>query len=98
MRDFINKLEERGDLLVVDREIDPAHELAAVTQLAQKKWAKPVMFTNVKGTRFPVVSNVYSTRDRIAEVIGIDAKDFCTQWSRLASLGVRDERAAETCR
>lgn len=90
MRDFIKKLEERGDLLVVDREIDPAHELAAVTQLAQKKWAKPVMFTNVKGTRFPVVSNVYSTRDRIAEVIGIDAKDFCTQWSRLASLGTSE--------
>ncbi|WP_252869901.1 UbiD family decarboxylase [Brucella pituitosa] len=75
---------------MVDREIDPAHELAAVTQLAQKKWAKPVMFTNVKGTRFPVVSNVYSTRDRIAEVIGIDAKDFCTQWSRLASLGTSE--------
>lgn len=90
MRDFIKKLEERGDLLVVDREIDPAHELAAVTQLAQKKWAKPVMFTNVKGTRFPVVSNVYSTRERIAEVIGIDAKDFCTQWSRLASLGTAE--------
>ncbi len=48
------------------------------------------MFTNVKGTRFPVVSNVYSTRDRIAEVIGIDAKDFCTQWSRLASLGTSE--------
>ncbi len=41
MRDFINKLEERGDLLVVDREIDPAHELAAVTQLAQKNGRSP---------------------------------------------------------
>ncbi len=87
MRNFVRQLEARGDLLVVDREIDPAHELAAVTQLAQKKWAKPVMFTNVKGTRFPVVTNVYSTRERLGEVIGIDAGDFCTQWSRLASLG-----------
>ena len=75
MRDFIKKLEMRGDLLVVDREIDPAHELAAVTHLAQKKWAKPVLFTNVKGTRFPVVTNVYSTRERLGEVIGIDAHD-----------------------
>lgn len=31
MRDVVRKLEERGHLLVVDREIDPAHELAAVT-------------------------------------------------------------------
>ncbi|GLU27550.1 MULTISPECIES: UbiD family decarboxylase [Brucella/Ochrobactrum group] len=90
MRDFISLLKERGELLVVDREIDPAHELAAVTQLAQKKWEKPVMFTNVKGTRFPVVSNIYSTRERIAEVIGIDAGDFCRQWSRLASLGASE--------
>lgn len=90
MREFVRKLEARGDLLVVDREIDPAHELAAVTQLAQKKWARPVMFTNVKGTRFPVVSNVYSTRERLGEVIGIDAADFCRQWSRLSSLGAAD--------
>jgi UbiD family decarboxylase len=87
MREFVRNLEARGDLLVVDREIDPAHELAAVTQLAQKKWAKPVLFTNVKGTRFPVVSNVYSTRERLGEVIGIDPNDFCRQWSKLASLG-----------
>ena len=87
MREFVRKLEERGDVLRVDREIDPAHELAAVTQLAQKKWAKPVLFTNVKGTRFPVISNVYSTRERLGEVIGIDAGDFCRQWSKLASLG-----------
>lgn len=90
MRDFIKKLEMRGDLLVVDREIDPAHELAAVTHLAQKKWAKPVLFTNVKGTRFPVVTNVYSTRERLGEVIGIDAREFCTQWSKLASLGASE--------
>ncbi len=75
MRDFVRKLEARGHLLVVDREIDPAHELAAVTRLAQKKWTKPVLFANVKGMRFPVVSNVYSTRERLAEVIGIKPRD-----------------------
>lgn len=90
MREFVRTLQERGDLLVVDREIDPAHELAAVTHLAQKRWGKPILFTNVKGTRFPVVTNVYGTRDRLAEVIGIDARDFCAQWSKLASLASAD--------
>ncbi|MCW2307710.1 UbiD family decarboxylase [Rhodobium gokarnense] len=87
MREFVAKLQDRGDLLVVDREIDPAHELAAVTHHAQKAWAKAVLFTNVKGTRFPVVSNVYGTRERLAEVIDIKAEDFCRQWSNLSSLG-----------
>ncbi len=87
MRDYLSRLRQRGDLLVVDKEIDPFHELAAVTHHAQKKWAKPILFTNVKGTTFPVVTNVYGTRERLAEVIGIDANDFCRQWSNLASLG-----------
>lgn len=87
MRDYIAWLRERGDLLVVDKEIDPFHELAAVTHAAQKRWGKPILFTNVKGTRFPVVTNVYGSRERLAEVIGIDARDFCRQWSNLANLG-----------
>ncbi|AHF76656.1 UbiD family decarboxylase [Sodalis praecaptivus] len=86
MREFIRRLEERGDLLVVEKEIDPFHELAAVTQQAQKKWGKPILFKKVKGTAFPVVTNVYGSRDRLAEVIGIEAGDFCRQWSNLASM------------
>lgn len=87
MREFIQKLEARGDILVVDKAIDPAHELAAVTYHAQKRWAKPVLFTNVKGTKFPVITSIYSTKDRLAEVIGIDPTKFCQQWSNLTSLG-----------
>lgn len=87
MRNYMARLRERGDLLVVDREIDPAHELAAVTAAAQKRWGKAILFTNVKGTRFPVLTNIYGSRERLAELIGIDAADFCRQWSNLSSLG-----------
>jgi UbiD family decarboxylase len=73
--------------LVVEREIDPFHELAAVTYQAQKRWGKAILFKKVKGTRFPVVTNVYGSRDRLAEIIGIRASDFCRQWSNLSSLG-----------
>jgi UbiD family decarboxylase len=87
MREYISRLRERGDLLVVDKEVDPFHELAAVTHAAQKRWGKPILFNKVKGTSFPVVTNVYGSRERLAEVIGIDARDFCRQWSNLANLG-----------
>ena len=52
MRDFMATLDARGDLLHVYREVDPKHELAAVTHAATKL-GKPVLFHNVKGTRFP---------------------------------------------
>jgi len=87
MRDYMNRLKARGDLLVVDKEIDPYHELAAVTNAAQKRWGKAILFTNVKGTKFPVLTNVYGTRERLAELIGIKAADFCKQWRNLSNLG-----------
>ncbi|KAB0267219.1 UbiD family decarboxylase [Microvirga brassicacearum] len=87
MRDYMARLQARGDLMEVEREIDPHHELAAVTYAAQEKWGKPVLFKNVKGTRFPVLTNTYGSRERLAELIGIKAEDFCKQWNNLASLG-----------
>ena len=80
MRDFMAALDARGDLIHVYREVDPRHELAAVTQAAIKL-GKPLLFHNVKGTKFPVLTSIYATRERIAEVLGIEAKDFCREWS-----------------
>jgi UbiD family decarboxylase len=86
MRAYMQRLRDRGDLLVVDREIDPYHELAAVTAAAQKRWGKAILFTKVKGTKLPVLTNVYGTRERLAELIGIQASEFCRRWSNLANL------------
>ncbi len=92
MRHYMERLRARGDLMVVDREIDPAHGLAAVTSAAQKRWGKAVLFTNVKGTRFPVLTNIYGPRERLAELIGIHPGDFCRQWSNLANLGAASRK------
>jgi len=91
MRDFMADLDARGDLLHVYREVDPKHELAAVTHAATTKYGKPVLFHNVKGTRFPVLTSIYGTRERIAEVLGIEAKDFCREWSKLANAPARND-------
>ena len=77
-------LDARGDLLHVHREVDPKHELAAVTHAALKL-GKSLLFHNVRGTKFPVLTSIYATRERIAEVLGIQAKDFCREWSKLSS-------------
>ena len=38
---------------------------------AREKLGKPMLFHKVKGTRLPVLTNIYATRERIAEVLGI---------------------------
>jgi len=86
MRAFMTKLKARGELLEVRRPVDPKHELAAVTDAAHKRWGKPILFHNVIGSRLPVLTNIYGSRARLAEIIGIAPDEFCRQWSNLAAI------------
>ena len=86
MRAFMTKLKARGELLEVRRPVDPKHELAAVTDAAHKRWGKPILFHNVIGSRLPVLTNIYGSRARLAEIIGIVPDAFCKQWSNLAAI------------
>jgi UbiD family decarboxylase len=86
MRAYMERLKARGDLLEVHRPVNPKHELAAVTDAAHKRWGKAILFHNVLGSKLPVLTNIYGSRQRLAEIIGIDAGDFCRQWNNLASI------------
>jgi UbiD family decarboxylase len=86
MRAFMTKLKARGELLEVRRPVDPKHELAAVTDAAHKRWGKPILFHNVIGSRLPVLTNIYGSRARLAEIIGIVPDEFCKQWSNLEAI------------
>ncbi|HVB14285.1 MAG TPA: UbiD family decarboxylase [Candidatus Dormibacteraeota bacterium] len=83
MGSLVDRYENRGDLLHVEREVDPRFELAAVTDAVQKRLNKPLKFSRVGGTEFGVVTNLYGSRERIAEVVGIGPEDFCKRWSEV---------------
>jgi UbiD family decarboxylase len=87
MRHYMQTLRERGEILDVHREVDPKHELAAVTQAAMRRWNKPILFHRVAGTTLPVLTNLYGSRERLADIIGIAPDDFCRQWTNLTGLG-----------
>jgi UbiD family decarboxylase len=88
MRTYMDRLKARGELLEVRREVDPKHELAAVTDAAHKRWGKPILFHSVRGTKLPVLTNTYGSRARLAEIIGIGPGDFCKQWNNLATIAI----------
>jgi UbiD family decarboxylase len=85
MRKYMEALRARGELLEVTREVDPKHELAAVTAAAQKRYGKPILFHKVKHTTLPVLTNLYGSRARLAEILGIAPDDFCRKWNDLAT-------------
>ncbi len=87
MREYMQKLQARGDLLEVRRKVAARHELAAVTQAAMARWGKPILFHKVTGSGLPVLTNVYGSRERLAEILGIGPTEFCRQWTNLTDVG-----------
>jgi UbiD family decarboxylase len=86
MREYMERLRARGELLEVRKPVQARHELAAVTQTAQKRYGKPILFHQVSGTTLPVLTNIYGSRERLAEIIGIPPGDFCRRWNDLTNV------------
>ena len=71
MRRYLDKLASDGDIRVITREVDPRFELAAVTRAGQKEDDRATLFTRVRGTRLPAITNVYGSRRRLFDIAGV---------------------------
>jgi len=73
LRSYLDALKRRKpeDFRIVTREIDPAYEITAfVVKLEKERRQRPILlFENVKGTRFPVLTNLHASRGRLAQAI-----------------------------
>lgn len=83
MREYIEGLLRAGHFRVVEREVDPKFELAAVVTRSQAESDAPILFRRVSGTRLQVVSNVYGSKARLRELIGAETGGFCRRWDEL---------------
>jgi 4-hydroxybenzoate decarboxylase len=95
MRDYLEQLAQAGQLVEIDRTVDPRYELAAVTRAMQQRDARAVRFNSVRGSELPVVTNVHTSRERFAALIGATRPTFCRRWQSLLQ-ELDDERAATT--
>jgi 2,5-furandicarboxylate decarboxylase 1 len=73
LRSFLDLVKRRraDDLVVVPQEVDPAYELTAVVVKAEREARRrPIfLFERVRGTRFPVITNLHASRARLAMAI-----------------------------
>ncbi len=73
MRDFIRLLDEKGLVHHVEAEVDPVHELGAVTARSLERQGPAIIFDNVKGyPGKPVVVNLLSTIEQVALAFGTE--------------------------
>lgn len=68
LHEFIAAADAAGYLVTIDREVDPYLEIA---RLAAELDGRPVLFTRVKGSAFPVVAGVCSDRRYFGLALGV---------------------------
>lgn len=61
----VEDLQKHKDLVIVEDPIDPYLALGSVQRRALKRKAPALLFTAVKGTPFPVLANLFGTRERM---------------------------------
>jgi 4-hydroxybenzoate decarboxylase subunit C len=65
LRSFIDKLRQEKELVEITTEVDPYLEIAEIHRRVIEEQGKALFFSNVKGSTFPVVTNLFGTAKRI---------------------------------
>ncbi|MBI3947896.1 MAG: menaquinone biosynthesis decarboxylase [Armatimonadetes bacterium] len=72
---FMDLLRRRGELKEIAIEVDPHLEIAEITDRVVKRGGPALLFTRVKGHRWPVLINTFGTMKRMALALGAESLD-----------------------
>jgi 4-hydroxy-3-polyprenylbenzoate decarboxylase len=64
LQQCVSDLERAGHLVRLEDEVDPRLEAAEIHRRVYRASGPAILFTNVKGCRFPMVSNLFGTLER----------------------------------
>lgn len=65
LHDCVTDLEKHGHAVRVTKPVDPCLQIAEIQRRLYLNNAPAVLFTNVQGTPFPAVANLYGTMERL---------------------------------
>ncbi len=81
---FIDVLKRENELLIVEKLVDPFLEIAEIHRRVIEKGGPAIFFTNVKGSRFPVATNLFGTEKRMDLAFGKRPVKFVNDVVKLA--------------
>ena len=73
LRDFIQQLEQQGELKRISLEVDPYLEMTEICDRTLRAEGPALLFENVKGSNVPVLANLFGTTRRVAMGMGEDS-------------------------
>ncbi|TBL71525.1 UbiD family decarboxylase [Paenibacillus thalictri] len=79
LRSFLELLKQEHELQVVSAPVDPNLELAEIHRRVIGEQGPSLLFTNVKGSKFPVVANLFGTSRRVDLAFGARPEQLVRQ-------------------
>ena len=76
LRSFIDTLKSEDEIVEITTEVDPYLEIAEIHRRVIDSEGKALLFRNVKGSTFPVVTNLFGTQKRIELAFGSKPLEF----------------------
>ena len=76
LRDYLDLLRARGQLAEIATEVDARLEVAEIHRRVIARGGPALLFRNVKGAGFPLVTNLFGTAERVAWAFGERPKRF----------------------
>ncbi|WP_024326698.1 4-hydroxy-3-polyprenylbenzoate decarboxylase [Thioalkalivibrio sp. AKL19] len=83
LRDFIDGLEQRGELRRIAREVDPNLEMTEIADRVLRAGGPALLFENPTGSDIPVLANLFGTPERVAMGMGEDSVEALREVGRL---------------
>ena len=76
LRDFLDILRHENELLTIETPVDPYLEIAEIHRRVIRRGGPALLFTNVKNSSFPVVTNLFGTNHRLELAFGRRPQEF----------------------
>lgn len=72
LKEFIDILKQEGELLEIEKEVDPYLEITEIADRAVKTGKEALLFKNVKNSQFPLIINLYGSKKRMEMALGVN--------------------------
>src|SRR5712672_413045 len=93
LRSFLDLLRREKDLVSIDTEVDPYLELAEIHRRVIERNGPALLFTRVKGSNYPVVTNLFGTPKRIDLAFGPKPEQFVKELVSVAEALLPPQRS-----
>ena len=80
---FVNALRERRQLIEITEAVDPRLEIAEIHRRVIERGGPALLFSRVKGSEFPVVTNLFGTKERVDLAFGDEGRKIVAEVAKL---------------